>query len=71
MNERTDRDRLNELESRQAFQEETIASLNEALISQQQRIAQVEKMLELMVERFRQSASDVDLPSDEPPPPHY
>lgn len=71
MKKGTDLDRLDELESRQAFQDDTIASLNEELVSQQQRMAHLEKMLEMMVERFRQSVSDIDLPSDEPPPPHY
>lgn len=63
--------RLEELESRQAFQEDTIASLNEALIAQQQRIAYLEKMLELLIERYRQTQPDTAMPAEEPPPPHY
>ena len=63
--------RLNELESRQAFQEDTIASLNQALVAQQQRIAYLEKMLELLIERYRDIAPDAALPVEEPPPPHY
>ena len=64
-------ERLQELESRQAFQEDTIASLNEALVAQQQRIAYLEKMLELLIERYRESMPDTAVPGEEPPPPHY
>ena len=63
--------RLDELESRQAFQEDTIASLNEALVAQQQRIAYLEKMVELLIERYREAVPDAVAPGDEPPPPHY
>jgi SlyX protein len=71
MNERTDLNRIDELESRQAFQEDTIAGLNEALVSQQRRIVYLEKMLDLVIERFRETNPDLSLPAEEPPPPHY
>jgi len=70
MNERTDLDRIDELESRQAFQDDTIAGLNAALIAQQQRIAHLEKMLDLVIDRFREANQDMSLPANEPPP-HY
>ncbi len=63
--------RIVELESRQAFQEDALSSLHEALVAQQQRIDQLEKMQTLMIERYRQSDPDIRLPSEEPPPPHY
>jgi SlyX protein len=66
-----DGERLEELESRQAFQEDTIASLNEALVAQQQRIAYLEKMVDLLIERYREVAPDIALPEEEAPPPHY
>jgi SlyX protein len=71
MSERTDLDRLDELGSRQAFQDDAIATLNEALVLQQQRIARLEKMLDLVVDRFREAVPDLVLPEEEPPPPHY
>ena len=67
----SDGERIDELESRQVFQEDTIASLNEALIAQQQRIAHLEKMVELLVARYREVAPDAVSPQEEPPPPHY
>ena len=63
--------RIVELESRQAFLDDTIISQNQALVQQQQRITQLEKMLALMLERFRAPDLDLDLPAAEPPPPHY
>ena len=64
-------ERLDELESRQAFQEDTIASLNEALVAQQARIAYLEKMLELLIDRYQAMVPDAASPGEEPPPPHY
>ena len=64
-------ERLDELESRQAFQEDSIASLNEALVAQQQRITYLEKMLELVIERYREGLADAGPVEEEPPPPHY
>ena len=63
--------RIVELETRQAFQDDALASLNEALVSQQQRITHLEQMLKLVVERLRAPELDLDLPAAEPPPPHY
>ncbi|MGE0621070.1 MAG: SlyX family protein [Pseudomonadales bacterium] len=63
--------RIVELETRQAFQDDALASLNEALVSQQQRITYLEQMLKLVVERLRAPELDLDLPAVEPPPPHY
>ena len=60
-----------DLQSQLAFQEDTIASLNEALVAQQERIAYLEKMLELLIERYRDSMPDAAAPVEEPPPPHY
>jgi len=71
MTEGADKTRLDELEGRQAFQEDTIASLNEALVAQQQRITYLEKMLELLIERYREVMPDSAAPGEEPPPPHY
>ena len=62
--------RLEELESRLAYQDDTINSLNDALIGQQAKLTELERILNLMIERIQQSPSDDDQ-SAEPPPPHY
>lgn len=71
MKNRESAERLDELESRQAFQEDSIASLHEALVAQQERITYLEKMLELLIARYREEVSDPGSPGEEPPPPHY
>lgn len=63
--------RIDELETRLTFQDDTIASLNEALVMQQQRIDKLEKLVQLVVERVTEVAPELDLPGEEEPPPHY
>lgn len=59
------------MESRQAFQDDNIASLHEALVAQQERITYLEKMLELLIARYREEMPESGSPGEEPPPPHY
>ena len=61
--------RLVELETRQAFQDDTIAGLNRALVDQQQRLDQLEKMLAVLVEQLSEEDPEIDLSPEEPP--HY
>ena len=66
----TTEDRLAALESRLEFQDETITALNDEIVRQQQRLTELEKSLEIVVERMRER-SDIAEPAPEPPPPHY
>jgi SlyX protein len=65
----TDAERLIEIETKLAFQEQTIGRLQEAVIEQQRQIDR----LKLLTERLqgRQAAGPGDDLSNEPPPPHY
>ena len=63
--------RIDELESRLAFQDDTIASLDLALADQQKRLTDLEKSLTLVMDRIREAEADIELPIEEPPPPHY
>ena len=63
--------RMNDLESRLAFQDDTLVSLNQALVNQQQRIAHLEKSLAWVLDQIRQNELDIELPTEESPPPHY
>lgn len=64
--------RIAELESRLAFQDDTVDSLNRVVSDQDQRIARLETLL-------RRTREQVELllplmhamPGDEAPPPHY
>jgi SlyX protein len=64
--------RVNEVETRLAFQETTLQELNEALTSQQQQLSQMQAVLEKLRERIAELASNMQSDAGvEPPPPHY
>ena len=64
-------ERLIELETRIAFQEGTLAELNEVIIEQRGMIERLRSEMELLRERMRAlNPSPID-GGAEPPPPHY
>jgi len=64
--------RINEVETRLAFQETMLQELNEALTSQQQQLSQMQAVLEKLRERIVELASNMQPDATiEPPPPHY
>lgn len=67
-----DHERIEALETKLTFQEDTIQVLNDALIEQQGRIDHLEAMLKLVSERVLTAPDEEQNPSaPEPPPPHY
>ncbi len=65
---------LAEVQSQLAFQEDTLAGLNEALATQQQDILQLRRQLELLKQRQDEQAAQLATGSGVPPiekPPHY
>lgn len=68
----TDNDaRLEELESKIAFQEDTIQKLNEVVIEQDARIHGLETSLRILVENLRDRATATEIEPQDEPPPHY
>jgi SlyX protein len=68
-----DKDRLIEIETKLAFQEDTLQALNDVVCRQQAQIEQLEARLTLWVDRVRQMAESqvtINKPADEKPP-HY
>ena len=66
---------LAELETRVAFQDQAIESLNRALADQQQQLLRQQRLIDAMAQRLRELASQADAgvgdaPQDERPP-HY
>lgn len=63
-------ERLERLESRVAFQDQTIEDLNAVITEQWTVIEQLRRKLEMMEEQVR-SGSFIADPANEKPPPHY
>lgn len=70
MNTRETNDRINDLEFKVAYQEDTIESLNQVVASQQQDILILQEKLQLLgklLESYRTQQATID----NQPPPHY
>lgn len=64
---------LIELESKIAFQEDTVNSLHQELLAHQKRIEQLQRQILLLAEKLQQMPEESGIlrPEEEPPPPHY
>lgn len=66
---------MNEIEQLQikvAYQEDTIESLNQALVAQQKQIAELEFRMRHMANKMKElSANNMASLDEETPPPHY
>lgn len=63
---------LVELESRIAFQDDTIAALNEEILEHQKRIERLQRQVLMLAEKLtRDHDSGILRTDEEPPPPHY
>ncbi len=64
--------RLETLETRQAFQEDTIESLNTVIIKQKKDTELLELKIDALLERIKHATDNQsDFQQEEPPPPHY
>lgn len=64
---------LERLETKIAYQEVALQALNDALIGQQARVDQLERLTQALLERLRREESGGTLPASQQhePPPHY
>ncbi|MBB1521232.1 SlyX family protein [Aquipseudomonas campi] len=63
--------RIVELESRQAFQDDTIAALNDVLVEQQRIVERLQLQLAALARRQEEMQGQFGLDEGEAPPPHY
>ena len=64
--------RMDELETRLAFQDDTIEALNEVVSRQEMALEKLQRSLELLARRQADLAASIpEEPEDDPPPPHY
>lgn len=68
-----DQARITELESRVAFQEDTLDKLNNAVAQQELEIERLTRMVKIINQQLKSLRLDTpeNMPDDEPPPPHY
>lgn len=64
-------ERINELESRLAFQDDTIQALNDELVVQQRLIERLQIQVAALAKRQDEVSSQFGLAESEAPPPHY
>ncbi|MGO1618382.1 MAG: SlyX family protein [Oceanisphaera sp.] len=65
-------ERLEQLETRLAFQDDTIEQLNQEITTQGYETARLKEQLNLMVNKLKDlQHNQTDTPGEEPPPPHY
>jgi SlyX protein len=63
-------DRIDTLEARVMYQDDTIESLNETITAQWREIDALKRQIARLGERLEQAQTVTDGPADEPPP-HY
>ena len=63
--------RVMELESRMAFQDDTIQSLNDVLVEQARVVDRLQSQMAELLKRYEEMVGQYEAGEDEPPPPHY
>jgi SlyX protein len=64
-------ERVNDLESQLAFQDDTIQSLNDILVTQQRVVERLQLQMAALLRRQEEMAGQFESSEEEAPPPHY
>ena len=64
-------ERVMDLESRLAFQDDTIQALNDVLVSQQNAVDRLQLQIAALLKRQEEMGGQFESIEDEAPPPHY
>jgi SlyX protein len=63
--------KVEDLESRIAFQEDTLETLNKVVIDQQKEIDKLNSYIRILKEKITSVETSISQPENEAPPPHY
>ncbi|MCQ4311969.1 SlyX family protein [Pseudomonas stutzeri] len=63
--------RITDLEARLAFQDDTIQTLNDVLVTQQRAVERLQAQLGMLARRQEDMQTRIGGEEDEAPPPHY
>ncbi|ROL72970.1 hypothetical protein BLX41_18145 [Pseudomonas protegens] len=64
-------ERVTDLESRLAFQDDTIQALNDVLVSQQKVVERLQLQMSALLKRQEEMLGQFESFEEEAPPPHY
>ncbi|QXI29932.1 SlyX family protein [Pseudomonas vanderleydeniana] len=64
-------ERVTELETRLAFQDDTIQALNDVLVGQQREVERLQLQMAALIKRHEEMVGQFGISEDEAPPPHY
>ncbi|AVH34919.1 hypothetical protein AL532_00660 [Pseudomonas monteilii] len=63
--------RIVELETRQAFQDDTIQALNDVVVEQARVIERLQSQMAELIKRYEEMVGQYGSEGEEAPPPHY
>ncbi|WP_047288762.1 SlyX family protein [Pseudomonas protegens] len=64
-------ERVTDLESRLAFQDDTIQALNDVLVAQQRAVERLQLQMAALLKRQEEMVGQFDSFEEQVPPPHY
>ncbi|UMZ10744.1 SlyX family protein [Pseudomonas sp. MPFS] len=64
-------ERVTDLESRLAFQDDTIQALNDELVAQQKRVERLQLQMAALLKRQEEMLGQFGVFEEDAPPPHY
>lgn len=64
-------ERVMELESRLAFQDDTLSTLNDVIVEQQRVVDRLQLQMTAMLKRYEEVMGQYEASEEEAPPPHY
>ena len=62
---------VTELESRLAFQDDTLLALNDVLVEQQRVVERLQLQMGALLKRYEEMVGQYESNEEEAPPPHY